>query len=369
MRIGWLGLGKLGSEIVEVLHRQHDVRAYDIDPMKTEALSIDEVVKGAEVVFIAVQTPHDPAYEGITRAPVDPRPFDLTYLKQAVATIASCVYGGVPIVVVSTVLPGDCRRELIPMLDDDQPLVYNPAFVAMGTVEEDFLHPEFVLLGSDSEEAALTVANVYAELNIFPHRFMSIESAELTKVAYNLLVSQKISMANTLMEICHKTPGANVDDVTRALRCADKRITSGRYMSGGMGDGGPCHPRDGIAMRWLAKELNLSADPFSYMVQAREKQTEWMARMAMDLADEHDLPLVLLGRPYKTGVDIETGSAGLLLASMLENYPYKWDDVSGPAVYVCCLPTTMNAQPGSVILDPWGLVKDIDDVTVIRVGR
>lgn len=371
MRIGWLGTGKLGSPIVDVLNSAHIVWAYDIDPAKTQTPTVADACLDADVVFIAVQTPHAPEYEGITRAPTETQPFELSYLRTAVVQVVKALGNRpVPIVIVSTVLPGDCRRELLPLLKG-QPLVYNPAFIAMGTVKEDFLHPEFVLLGSDSETAAATVAKVYREIGVGPFRFMSIESAELTKVAYNTAISQKICFANTLMEICHKIPGANVDDVTSALQAADKRITSGRYMSGGMGDAGPCHPRDSIAMAYLAETLNLSADPFTYVTRARETQTGWLAIRAINLAKQHGLPLVLLNRAYKPGVDIETGSCGLLLASILDEHgeSYSWDDRTQPAVFVACLPIAQQVPPGSVILDPWNCAIPEAGVEIVAPGR
>src|SRR5260370_35886098 len=106
---------------------------------------------------------------------------------------------------------------------------------------------------------------------------MSIESAELTKVAYNLAITNKLTMVNTLMEICHKVPGCDVDDVTNALCKATDRIISTKYMSAGLADAGPCHPRDLIAMSWLGSELNLSFNLFEQLKQARESQTSWLA--------------------------------------------------------------------------------------------
>ena len=115
---------------------------------------------------------------------------------------------------------------------------------------------------------------------------MSIDSAELTKVAYNTFIGMKIVFANTLMEICHKSPGANVDDVTGALKKARRRLLGPLYLDGGMGDGGGRHPRDNIAMSWLARKLPLSHDMFENLLTARECQTEWL----VELMCAYDLP-------------------------------------------------------------------------------
>ena len=108
-------------------------------------------------------------------------------------------------------------------------------------------------------------------------RFSSLaaraENAEAIKVAYNTYISMKIAYANTWMEICHKIPGTDVDQVTGALELATTRIMSPKYLTGGMGDGGGCHPRDNIALSWLARELDLSYDFFEHLMIARERQT------------------------------------------------------------------------------------------------
>jgi UDPglucose 6-dehydrogenase len=82
-----------------------------------------------------------------------------------------------------------------------------------------------------------------------------------------------------------------------------------------MGDGGGCHPRDNIAMSWLAKKLDLSHDFFEDIMFAREDQTEWLAKICM----EHNLPIVILGKAFKPETNIQTGSPSLLLYSMLKN--------------------------------------------------
>src|SRR5258708_38705322 len=87
----------------------------------------------------------------------------------------------------------------------------------------------------------------------------------------------KIAYANAIMEICHKVPGCNVDEVTAGLSMATGRLLSSKYLAGGMGDGGGCHPRDNIALSWLARELGLRFGFFESLMIARERQTEWLA--------------------------------------------------------------------------------------------
>jgi UDPglucose 6-dehydrogenase len=138
----------------------------------------------------------------------------------------------------------------------------------------------------------------------------TIKTAELTKVAYNTFIGLKIAFGNTMMEICEKT-GADVDDLVDALSLATERVISPAYLRGGMGDGGGCHPRDNIALSWLARELGLSYDLFEALMICRERQTEWLA----DLIPAGEVEIQ--GKAYKPGTNLTVGSPALLMASML----------------------------------------------------
>jgi UDPglucose 6-dehydrogenase len=213
---------------------------------------------------------------------------------------------------------------------------------------------------------------------------VSIESAELTKVAYNCFISMKIVFANMVMEICQKT-GADCDQVVDALAMATDRITSPAYMRGGMGDSGACHPRDNQAMSWLAARLDLSVDLMGYVSEAREQQSAWIADLVERWHRMSGLPVVLLGKAYKPNVSLVNGSAGLLLAHQLRDRgldvghhdPFVdgniTDESLTPAVYVVttkhdCF-TEYGIHSGSIVIDPHGYMPDRPGVTIIRVGR
>jgi UDPglucose 6-dehydrogenase len=342
---------------------------------------VGEVIENAEVCFLAIQTPHGPEFEGVTPLTDERRDFDYSYLVSAVreaAGIAERMKRQITFSVISTVLPGTMRREIEPLLSGRQALAYNPSFIAMGTTIRDFLDPEFVLLGGDPDKR---VAAVFHALRLGDRiRRMSIESAELAKVAYNCAIGQKIVLANTLMEICHKTPGADVDEVTGALKAAHRRLTSPAYMDAGMGDGGGCHPRDNIALSWLSRELDLSYDLFGAVMECRERQAEWLA----DLMCEYDLPKGILGTAYKPGSHIETGSPALLVANILRrrgeavtehdpHVPLRANRTSlCPRVWLvgCRHPEfeTLRLPKGSVVIDPWRYIPEEDGVEVIHLG-
>ena len=300
--------------------------------------------------------------------------------------------------VVSTVLPGTCARLLAPLIRSPLRLAYTPSFIAMGTTVPDFLDPEFVLVGADDPEAYKDLERVWAPLAVRPHPegaiggevapvvHTSVVSAETIKVTYNTFIGLKIVFANAIMEVCQDI-GADVDDVTSTLSLAGRRLLSGAYLQGGMGDGGGCHPRDQLAMAYLAQRLNLSFDLFTAVMVARDAQTEWVAAQVAHWADLADLPVVILGKAYKAGTNLAAGSPAALLVHYLTvagHPPADWWDPHvddrgwvqappKPAVFVVATRHSEFAElqfpRGSVVVDPWRMLGDQDGVTVVRLGR
>lgn len=414
MNVAWLGLGKLGGPCALALARprweqpgrlnpHHRVRGYDPNPTVRAAFaagrwphdepgveglmasehafsvadSLADALVGADVVVVAVQTPHGPGYGGEVPMPDHPAPFDTSVLLSAVTDAARALdraENPAPIVVVSTVLPGTCRDVLEPTLAG-RTLIYSPAFVAMGSVLADLKAPEFVLAGVRDKAHAEVIRDLYAHVDA-PLIVTGVESAELAKVAYNTAIGVKIVLANALGELAEAV-GADVDEVTGVLAAATERVTSSRYLSAGMGDGGPCHPRDAIAMAWLARNSDLSADPFGFIVRAREAQAEALADLLLKLERRSGLPIAICGRSYKAGVSIEDGSAALLVGHYVEaaGHAVRWLQgnevlVAEPMVFLVAVPDRQPNRypPGSVVVDPWGVVAP-DAATVIRIGR
>lgn len=265
----------------------------------------------ADLIFVAVQTPHQPEFEGITRLPDDRADFDYTWLQQAVASVESAKQ----IVIISTALPGTIEREFPEFLR--QKLLYNPFFIAMGTTIPDFRNPEFVLVGTDGAHPQ-PLRDFYATIHAKPVFVTTIRTAELTKVAYNTYIGLKIAFANTMMELCEKT-GADVDDLVDALSIADRRLMGPAYLRGGMGDGGGCHPRDNIALSWLARKVDLSYDLFEALMVCRERQTEWLAGLIEEeqSATSEVREVEIMGKAYKPETALTVGSPATLLANIL----------------------------------------------------
>lgn len=398
MRVGFIGLGKLGlpvatciaSKGIEVLGYDPHVTEYPADLSYEDGFAhltnqgrvtftdLDTVVRECDPIFVAVATPHKPEYEGITPIPETRVDFDYDYLRKAAAQIHDAAFRQnvkPTISVISTVLPGTMEREIIPLLRD-LPLVYNPSFIAMGTTIRDFLDPEFVLLGGDDGK----VRPVYEACGIDRFYETTVPNAELIKVAYNTFIGLKLAFANTLMEVCHKTD-CDVDEVTGALKLANRRLISGAYLDGGMGDGGGCHPRDNIALSWLARELDLSYDLFEATMEQREQQARWL----MQVMDEHrgNLPWGVLGLAYKPGSHLKTGSPAVLVQGMIERnfrrcevYDPHTGDGEPPSHPTCWLVGCKHPEfpdlelpEGSVVIDPWRYIPDQPGVKVIRIGE
>lgn len=418
MNIGFVGLGKLGLPCALAIESKgHKVLGFDIDPFvntilenkklpyleenaqelldntRIKIVDLNELVSFSDIIFVAIQTPHEERYEGIDILPRNRKDFNYSYLKLGIKDLCTCFmstarFSNTIIAVISTVLPGTMRREILPYIPSVASFVYNPFFIAMGTTIHDFLNPEFVLVGTDDDRALPVFEGFYKTIHDKPIIKMSIESAELCKVAYNTIIGTKIIIANTMMEICHNIPNADVDDVMNALKLATDRIVSPKYMNAGMGDGGACHPRDNIAMSWLARKLDLSHNIFDDLMLAREDQTFWLAELAMDLSKEHNLPIAILGQAYKKGTNLTIGSCSILLENVLLNnfkvrHIYKVDPYISPGMKSKILKMkaifvigTNHAEfkhikfrEGSIVLDPWGYMPDQKGVDIIRIGR
>ena len=416
MNVGFMGLGKLGlpcALAVEI--RGHKVIGYDPSPSVKEILdtkklpykeiwaqdyldksnikikSVKELVEHSDIIFVPIQTPHGEKFEGTTRIPDDREDFDYSYLIDGLTELDYELFQQkkeMTVIVISTVLPGTIRRDIKPLLSEYTKLCYNPFFIAMGTTMEDFLRPEIILFGVDDEEAAKKAKKFYRTINHAPFYETTIENAELIKVAYNTFIGTKIAYVNTLMEMCHHLPNTNVDEVMNALKMCNKRIISDKYLSGGMGDGGGCHPRDNIALSWLSDELGLRFNWFDNIMKQREVQTEWLADLIEKEAN--GLPITILGKSFKPQTNIETGSPSILLRNILTerklsvtmydpyiDEPYDdWQDMSEydgmKQVYFIGTKhedfVNFPFDDDSIIIDPWRFIPDKEGCKVIRIG-
>lgn len=286
-RVSIVGLGKLGASMVAAIaSRGGEVIGVDVNAEAVAAvaagrapvqetdldatlagnvariratLDVGEAVRDSVITFVIVPTPSDArgafAFDAAAKA--------FEAIGRALRTKDTYHV----VVLTSTVLPGTTRQALLPILERasgkrggaDFGLCYSPEFIALGSVIRDFLNPDFTLIGEIDARAGQTLEAYYGQVmaNHAPARRMSIENAELAKISVNSFVTMKITFANMLASLCEAIPGADVDVVTHALG-SDKRIGA-KYLTGGLGYGGPCFPRDNVALAFLARALGTPA--------------------------------------------------------------------------------------------------------------
>ncbi len=333
MKVGFIGIGKLGLPCAEAIASCYQVTGYDIYPRQSSKIKISDSLRGAvsgkDIVFVAVQTPHDPAYDGsqpITHLPN--KDFDYDTVKHVLAQIDAWASPEQLIVLISTVLPGTVRRELRQCITVPR-FIYNPYLIAMGSVEWDMVNPEMVIIGTeDGSETgdAKRLIDFYRPLMQNNPRYVvgTWDEAESIKIFYNTFISTKIGLVNMIQDVAMKNGNINVDVVTDALANSTVRIMSAKYMKAGMGDAGPCHPRDNIALRWLAEKLNLGYDIFDTVMQAREMQARNLAKFLKRTQIETNLPIFIMGKAYKPDVDYCDGSYSLLIGHYLDEIQAKY---------------------------------------------
>ena len=226
--------------------------------------------------------------------------------------------------VVSTVMPGSCEQQFRSLLEklsgkvcgEDFGLVYNPEFIALGSVVRDFLNPDMVLVGASDERSAAIIKELYALTcdNSPEIVCMSLVNAEITKLSLNCFVTMKISYANELASICERIPGADVDVVTNAIG-ADSRIGK-KYLKGGLGFGGPCFPRDNLAFQGFAEDAGIQAKLSPQVVSVNRSVVDRLYSIVSERFSKGS-KVAVLGLSYKPGTCIIEESQSIMLAQKL----------------------------------------------------
>ena len=394
-----IGCGKLGLPCAEVMYGAHDVVGYDVvkNPLaKIKMLdTIEEAVSDRDIVFIAVPTPHDPAYDGRQpTAHLEPKDFDYSIVKSCLIEANKYMNSNQLLVLISTVLPGTTRREFIPLVTNTR-FVYNPYLIAMGSVAWDMVNPEMVMIGT--EDGSITgdakkLINFYKTMMKNDPRYEvgTWDECECIKVFYNTFISAKIGLVNMMQDVAQKQGNINVDVVTNALAKSTMRIMGPQYMKAGMGDAGACHPRDNIALRYLSNNLDLGYDFFDSIMNAREVQAKNLAEELVLLATKHNMKIYIHGKAYKPDVEYIEGSYSLLVGYYCKEMGFEpiyidplTSDIVETAYGVILLAHNKkvtygiaeqdlycNIKDGSIIVDPWRLfITDNKSISVIHYGN
>lgn len=323
-KVAMIGVGKLGQDCAEVMATQYDVVGYDIEPRTPRFPmrdTIQEAVADRDIIFIAAPTPHDPMYGGETPTSHLPnKDFDYTIVTDILNEVNKHVNQNQLVVLISTVLPGTVRNILRPCITNAR-FIYNPYLIAMGTTKYDMINPEMVIIGTEDGTAtddSIELVKFYVPLmqNNPRYELGTWEEAESIKIFYNTFISTKVAIVNMIQDVAEKVDNMCVDVVTGALERSTYRITGPAYMKAGMGDGGACHPRDNIALSYLAENLDLGYDLFDSITRAREVQAENMAKTLL----RYGKNVTIIGKAYKPKVPFTHGSSSLLVGHYIEQH-------------------------------------------------
>lgn len=339
-----IGLGKLGASMAAgIASRGFNVIGVDVSQRAVEQVNaghapvqetdLERTIAAHRARLRATLDHHDAIAHSDLSFVVVPTPsdergaFSLQYASWAFREIGRALAhkdAYHTVVLTSTVLPGSTRYGLLPILEResgkpcgrDWGLCYSPEFIALGSVIHDFLNPDFTLVGQSDERAGETLEACYAQImeNQPPCCRMSIENAELAKIALNTFVTTKITFANMLADLCERIPGGDVDVVTNALGL-DRRIGR-RYLTGALGYGGPCFPRDNVALAFIAQALGARAD----LAETTDRVNRGLPDKIVErlrASIPHGATAAVLGLAYKPFSHVIEESQGVYLAQAL----------------------------------------------------
>jgi UDPglucose 6-dehydrogenase len=238
----------------------------------TFTTSYPEALPGAEVAFIAVGTPPGETGEA-----------DLSYVLKAAESVGQAMTGYCVVINKSTVPVGsaDKVREVLARTSKHPfDVVSNPEFLKEGAAIDDFMRPDRVVVGVESEKAKAVMADLYAPFTRAeqPVLFMDLRSAELTKYAANAMLATRISFMNEIATLCDRL-GADVDAVRRGMG-SDRRIGH-PFLYPGAGFGGSCFPKDVRALMTTARFIGLDFDLLRAVERVNERQKKSLVEKAL----------------------------------------------------------------------------------------
>jgi UDPglucose 6-dehydrogenase len=286
--------------------------------VKAERLSfttdLTEAVKGSDAVFIAVGTP---SRRGDGHA-------DLSYVYSAAAEIARNLNGYTVVVTKSTV-PVGTGNEVEKIIRNARPdakfdVASNPEFLREGSAIEDFMRPDRVVIGTDSETAQDVMRKLYRPLFLIetPILFTSRQTAELIKYAANTFLATKITFINEIADLCEKV-GADVQDVAKGIGL-DGRI-GGKFLHAGPGYGGSCFPKDTLALVRTAQTVESPLRIVEAVVDINDKRKKQMAGRIIEACggSVEGKTIGILGLAFKPNTDDMRDAPSLDIVAALQD--------------------------------------------------
>lgn len=226
--------------------------AWDRFRATTDPLS---AVRSTEAAFVIVPTSSN-ALGGFSNAHI------LETVRAIGSALAQCTHP-YTVSVVSTVMPGSSESQIIPALEQSSGrrigpslgYCYNPSFIAQGEIVKGIEQPSYVLIGEADRRSGDVISAIHQSMlvNEVPAARMTPVEAEVTKLASNTYETMRVTFANMLLSICSETPNANVDAITNAL----SHRMGKKFFRGAVPYGGPCWPRDNIALSAFMETINI----------------------------------------------------------------------------------------------------------------
>jgi len=274
--------------------------------------NIEEGVASSLVIFIAVGTPSN-----------DDGSADLRAVEEVAKEIARYMDGYKVVVVKSTVPVGTCRR-LKQLIQDHQvrpspfDIVSNPEFQREGSAIEDFMRPDRVTIGAESEQAIAIMKDIYSALYLIETPFIitSLETAEMIKYAANAFLATKVTFINEIANLCERV-GSDVYHVARAMGL-DGRIGK-KFLHPGPGYGGSCFPKDTRALSRIAHESGYAFKILDSVIEVNEEQKERMVNKIREkVGDLRGKTIGVLGLSFKPSTnDIRESSSIVIIQRLL----------------------------------------------------
>src|SRR3954469_10285622 len=343
--------------------------------------SLSESVKGAQVAFIAVGTP--PGEDGSA---------DLKYVLQVADTIGSCIDEYMIVVTKSTVPVGTAKKlkaGIAAALDKrgvniEFDVASNPEFLKEGAAVEDFLKPDRIVIGVETDRAKEVLSRLYHPfvLNSHPVLFMDIPSAEMTKYAANAKLATKISFMNDIANLCELV-GANVNEVRKGIG-SDPRIGN-RFIYPGIGYGGSCFPKDVKALFHTGDEYGYDLRILKAVDAVNDDQKHIMFRKIQDhfQGDLQGKVFALWGLSFKPNTDDMREAPALVLiqslldagAKVLAYDPVAMDEasnmVSENVIFTRRAIDAVKGADAMVLVTEWAefRIPDWDKMASIMTGR
>lgn len=402
MKVSVIGSGYVGLVTgVTLSEIGHDVACIDVDKQKIEKLKkaispiyepgLSEMMAkniaaqrliftdqhhvglaDADVIYIAVGTPEN-----------EDGSVNLQYVERAALDIASHVTKNVIIVLKSTVPVGTNHqiRELVRTGVDPRfnvEIVSNPEFLKEGSAIDDTFHGDRIVIGSDNEEAALTIAEINQPFGVPIYR-TDIRSAEMIKYASNAFLATKISFINEISNICEMV-GANVENVAAGMGM-DQRIGN-QFLKAGIGYGGSCFPKDTKALIQIAGNVDYDFELLKGVVNVNRKQQVLLIDKLKKCLDSiQGKRIAVLGLAFKPNTDDMREAASILITDELIKEGAQivaYDPVAMEKARVvlhsdvCYANTIEEALIGSdaaLILTEWGEIRSMDLQLVHKMNR